>query len=162
MTWHLSSRSARSWGDGPLPPPPDGWCNSGGPRSRTRTEKVYATVLGTKAGCIRVPLVRRLGLAFGERNPVDWTWALLEQEGLRDPEDLRRHYALPAGPLICRAGPAVEPLDVARAPARDVLEVALWLGLCTAWMFDPARPVLWTRASLTRRLDVFAGEGFYA
>jgi hypothetical protein len=29
-------------------------------------------------------------------------------------------------------------------------------------MFDASRPVLWTRASLTRRLEVFEGEGFYA
>lgn len=161
MTWRIWSRSERTWGDGP-PPPPDMHCNSGGPRSRTRTERLYATVLGADDGCIRVPRVRRLGLAFGKADPVDTMWALLAREGFRDPEELRDRYGLPAEPMICRVVTAGEPIEVDRRPAREVLEVALWLGLCTAWMFDPARPVLWTRASLLRRLEVFAGEGFYA
>ena len=47
-------------------------------------------------------------------------------------------------------------------PEREILEQALLLGLCTAQLFDPARPVLWTQASLTRGLELFDPAGFYA
>jgi hypothetical protein len=36
------------------------------------------------------------------------------------------------------------------------------LGLCTAHLYDPGRPVLWTRASLKRVLELFEPGGFYA
>jgi len=29
-------------------------------------------------------------------------------------------------------------------------------------LFDPSRPVLWTQASLTRRLELFDMVGFYS
>jgi hypothetical protein len=38
----------------------------------------------------------------------------------------------------------------------------LILGLSTPYLFDPARPVLLTRASLTRCLEIFDAEGYYA
>ena len=44
----------------------------------------------------------------------------------------------------------------------SILEQALLLGLCTAFQYDPARPVLWTRASLTRRVELYEPAGFYA
>ena len=43
----------------------------------------------------------------------------------------------------------------------DALYQALVLGLCTPWRYDPGRPVLWTRTSLTRQLELFDGGGFY-
>ena len=43
-----------------------------------------------------------------------------------------------------------------------VLREALLLGLCTAWQYDPARPVIWTRASLTRHVELHDPAGFYA
>ena len=49
-----------------------------------------------------------------------------------------------------------------RMRADSVLEQALLLGLCTAYQYDPARPVLWTRASLTRRVELYEPAGFYA
>jgi len=143
-------------------PPPGVFFNSGGPRSRTRSERLRATILGASDGCIRSPQVRRLGLAFGDADPVDTAWRLLAAEGLHDPEDLRWLFALPPEPLLCRAVPELRPGPISRRSRRKVLEDLLWLGLCTPWMFDPSRPVLWTRASLTRRLEVFEGRGFYA
>ena len=53
-------------------------------------------------------------------------------------------------------------MRVSRAPDDEVLRHALLLGLCTAFQFDPARPVLWTRASLTRRVELFEPAGFYS
>ena len=53
-------------------------------------------------------------------------------------------------------------MPVGSLPAIDALYQALVLGLCTTWCYDPQRPVLWTRASLTRQLELFDGRGFYA
>ena len=68
----------------------------------------------------------------------------------------------PHEPCICRPDPAPSPAPVASLLAIDALYQALVLGLCTAWCYDPRRPVLWTRASLTRQLELFDGRGFYA
>ena len=38
---------------------------------------------------------------------------------------------------------------------------ALVLGLSTAQLFDPVRPVVWTEAALSRRIELFDPEGFY-
>ena len=46
----------------------------------------------------------------------------------------------------------------ARAPLRQ----ALMLGLCTAQMYDPARPVMWTETSLTRAVELYDSGSFYA
>ena len=70
--------------------------------------------------------------------------------------------ALPLEPCICRPNPAPSPAPVASLLASDALYQALVLGLCTSWCYDPQRPVLWTRASLTRQLELFDGRGFYA
>jgi hypothetical protein len=36
------------------------------------------------------------------------------------------------------------------------------LGLCTAHIFDPERPVLWTLNSVTRAVELFDPAGFYS
>jgi len=132
------------------------------PRPRVRTERLRASVLGSSGGCINSPPVRRLGLCFGDQDPLQLAWGVLKAQGFSDPESLRHACVLPAQALICRADAANPPLQAASLAASDLLEHLLWLGLCTDWMLDPSRPVLWTRASLTRRLEVFTGEGFYA
>ena len=66
----------------------------------------------------------------------------------------------------CRASaaldPAARPTPVETMEPDDALFQAMVLGLCTPWRYDPGRPVLWTRTSLTRRLELFGGQGFYA
>jgi hypothetical protein len=56
----------------------------------------------------------------------------------------------------------IAPDRVASLEPEVVLEQALVLGLSTKSLFDPTRPVIWTRASLTRRLNLYEVEGFYA
>ena len=76
---------------------------------------------------------------------------------------LRDRFAPPGRPYVCRAAPLDAPrLDVTNAKAEEVLRQALLLGLCTAHRYDPLRTVLWTQASLTRALELFDAEGFYA
>jgi hypothetical protein len=136
--------------------------NSGGPQSRGRSERISATLLGIDEGSVRCPRVLRVGLDFGRRSPLAYARGLLEACGYSDEQEARRALALPQEPCICRADQGPRPAPVASLPAIDALYQALVLGLCTAWCYDPRRPVLWTRASLTRRLELFDGRGFYA
>jgi hypothetical protein len=139
------------------------WANSGGPMSRRRTERVLASVLRDEAAQIKLPRVIRAGLHFGEREPLDAVIESLARAGLDDAEDLRVRYAAPTAPLLVRVVPNARwGVQVSRASDESILEQALLLGLCTAFQYDPARPVLWTRASLTRRVELYEPRGFYA
>jgi len=160
--------------------------NSGGPMSRTRRERIRSSLLGADDGVIRCPRRISLCLRFDRDiawyiprpddsaelwrqkmqpapTPLEYLQALLKGEGLSGPEELRERYILPPGKLIC--GPwtnTQEPLFVHEASSYDVLEQALMLGLCTAQMYDPGRPVLWTEASLRRAVELFDIGSFYA
>lgn len=138
--------------------------NTGGPRSRTCTEHISTSILGNDDGSIRCPRIIRLGLTFKPRsNPLNVLGKILAAEGFASPEELRDEFVIPDGRLICR--PSMDPsvrIDVASSDSRLVLEQALWLGLCTAQIFDPLRPVLWTGTSVTRTLELFDPSGFYA
>lgn len=138
------------------------WFNSGGPRSRSRSEGLSASVLGADDGAINCPRVLRVGLDFGQRNPLVCVRELLSACGFPDEVAARAAIVLPVEPCICRPDPAPQPAKFASLEPLEALRQALLLGICTPWMYDPNRPVLWTRASLTRCLELFDGRGFYA
>jgi len=139
------------------------WANSGGPASRRRTERVLASLLRDDAVPLRFPRVIRAGLRFGAREPLDAVLESLARAGLDDAELLRARYPAPATPLLVRVVPDARwGVQVARGSDDSILEQALLLGLCTAYHYDPARPVLWTRASLTRRVELYQPAEFYA
>jgi len=142
---------------------PCAWANSGGPMSRRRTEQVLASMLRDDTAPLRLPRVIRAGLHFGDREPLDAVLESMARTGLDDAEQLRVRYAAPAAPLLVRVVPNARwGVQVARAEDDSILQQALLLGLCTAFQYDPARPVLWTRASLTRRVELYEPAGFYA
>ncbi|OGR91300.1 MAG: hypothetical protein A2V88_04775 [Elusimicrobia bacterium RBG_16_66_12] len=136
------------------------YCNTGGPSSRTRVEHVVSSLLGGD-GLARCPHQIRWGLDFEGRDPITVLHELLASEGFADAEALRETVSAVGKRLICRPDKA-PPLVVSSAPAMDVLSQAMMLGLCTATLYNPSRPVLWTQASLTRRLELFDPEGFYS
>lgn len=136
--------------------------NSGGPMSRGRNERISSTLLGIDEGAVRCPRVLRVGLDFGKRSALLYVRELLKACGYSDEQEARLALALPPEPCVCRPDPAPSPAPVVSLLASDALYQALVLGLCTAWCYDPRRPVLWTRASLTRQLELFDGRGFYA
>jgi len=139
------------------------WGNSGGPASRRRTEGVLASLLRAENVPLRLPRVIRAGLRFGDSDPLDAVLRALARAGCDDAEQLRTRYVIPVTPLLARAVPnAPWSVHVADAADDTVLEQALMLGLCTAFQFDPARPVLWTRTSLTRCVELYEPAGFYA
>jgi hypothetical protein len=135
---------------------------TGAPQSRARKELISVSILGNDAGAVRCPRVLRVGLDFGRRSPLTYVRDLLETCGFSDEQEARLALALPQQPCLCRPNPAPSPAPVSLLLAKDALYQALVLGLCTAWCYDPRRPVLWTRASLTRQLELFDGRGFYA
>jgi len=137
--------------------------NTGGPMSRTRRERVRSTLLGTDDGAIRCPRLVRVGLDCRDAEPVGLLMQLLHEEGFGNPEDLRDEFEIPDVRLVARPyADASGIVDVRDAARRNVLWSALVLGLCTPQLYDPARPVLWTQAALTRRLELFDPAGFYA
>lgn len=137
--------------------------NMGGPMSRTRSERIRATVLGNDDGYIRCPLVTHVGLDFENRDPLQAARELLASAGLKQPEELRGVIEVPQQPLLCRPAPFYRRLRLgAGHPPETLLRQLLILGLCTTHLYNPARPVLFTRASLTRCLALYEGEGFYA
>lgn len=141
---------------------PPAWANMGGPMSRRRSIPICATLLGLADGPIRCPRVEALALSFGGREPVPTIYELLRGMGFREPEELRLSFGPGLSPKACRIVPELAPLEVGTANGFDVLRQAFLLGLCTAVAFDPARPLLWTEASLTRRLELYDLGGFYA
>jgi len=144
--------------------PPSIYANTGGPMSRTRKEHIASSLLGQDDGAIRCPRIIRLGLKFKPRsNPLNVLGKLLKSNGYSSPEDLRNEFVTPTIRLICR--PCKDEsfrIDVASCDPRLVLEQALMLGLCTAQLFDPSRPILWTETSVTRALELFDPSGFYS
>ena len=139
------------------------YANTGGPMSRTRTERVSTTVLGKDDGYIRCPRVIRLGLIFDDEDPVDTIERIIHEEGFSVPDDLRDVIKPPDGRLICRPlASSFRRLRVITGSRPQVLRQALMLGLCTAHIYDISRPVLWTRTSLSRALELFDPRGFYA
>lgn len=137
--------------------------NMGGPRSRTRTERIYSTLLGQRDGIIRCPHFISLGLDFDALHPVERLERILAEEDFSDPEELRSVYTLPTSRLICSPLPVCTTrLPTVGSPRNEVLLQALMLGLCTAQLFDPERAVIWTATSLTRAVDLFEPGGFYA
>jgi hypothetical protein len=139
------------------------YANSGGPMSRRRTEKVVASVLRDGTARFRLPQVIRAGLHFGDRDPLQAVLESLARIGLDDAEALRERFPAPATPLVARVVPDARfGAQVGRSSDETILQQALLLGLCTAYQYDPARPVLWTRASLTRRVELYEPARFYA
>ena len=139
------------------------YANSGGPMSRRRTERVVASVLRDDTARFRLPCVIRAGLHFGDRDPLQAVLESLARVGLDDAEALREFLPAPATPLIARVVPGARfGAQVGRSSDETILQQALLLGLCTAFQYDPTRPVLWTRASLTRRVELYEPARFYA
>ena len=134
--------------------------NVGGPMSRTRTERIFSSLLTEESRVIRSRSVIQLALDFGPDDPLDVVYRLLRTAGIESPEALRGCCDIPGEGLLCRERP-LEPIDARTSEPALVLRQALMLGLCTRVLFDPARPVLWTHASLTRRVELYAIENFY-
>ena len=125
--------------------------------------RIKTSLLGREEGVIRCRRVIRVGLEFGDVSPLEFMYEILEKRGMTSPEELRDLHEVPPMLLLVRIPKdGAFRLNVTTANADEILRQALILGLSTAQIFDPRRPVIWTTASLTRGLELFDPEGFYA
>lgn len=136
--------------------------NSGAPMSRSRNERIRSTLLDAAGDRVGLPRVLSVALNFEGFDPLDTIYQLLASMGIEDPEALRVRYALPDESCICRPSTDLKPLRVSTAEPDEVLRQVALLGLCSAIHYDPRRPVLLTRASLTRWMVLYSGRGYYA
>jgi len=89
-------------------------------------------------------------------------WSALLSAGLSEPGALRERIAVPALPLVAAPAPSTDTHGVdPDGDSEALLEDLLLLGLSSATMYDPGRPVLWNRASLGRRLLLLDMRGFH-
>jgi hypothetical protein len=140
--------------------------NSGGPMSRTRTERLVSSVVGNSKSRLILPRRHVVGLRVpSSSDPVTTAWRLLEDQGFSSAEAARQALAtyLPSKPLAALPWQGIAPISLVMGKnERRALVEALVLGLCTATLYDPERAILWTGASLTRRLELFDLGAFYA
>ncbi len=139
------------------------YANTGGPMSRTRKQNVSSTLLGREQGAVSCPRSRSLGLQFEEgSSALEVMDSLLRSIGMDAPQGLRELFMLPEKPLMARplTDNPIRLCTVTGEPLQ-VLEQALWLGLSSAFLFDPGRPLIWTETSLRRNLELFEPDGFY-
>jgi hypothetical protein len=146
---------------GLAPRPEEYRFNYGSPMTRQREQALKASVLGTRKDGLRCPRVLGVALDFGSSDPARVVERLLGKCGFESAEQAG-HALLPRiGPCICRESTRVKALCAHSAPPEAVLRAALILGHATPFFFDPARPLIWTRAGLERRLQLFNGARFY-
>ena len=124
--------------------------------------RLRSSVLHNDDGIVRCPRIIRVGLNFRGADPLEVLEDLLNEADVTDPELLRSRYALPAEPCICRRDPNPRPLQVTAKSRDKVFRQVLILDLSTGVYYDPSPPLLFTRTSLTRRLELFDVTGFYA
>ena len=137
-------------------------CNMGAPMSRIRELTLQASILGDGANHVSCPLVRSIALEFGDADPVPYVRGVMEALGYASPEAARVRHLPALQRCVCSVSKEISPDRVDTLAPEAVLERALVLGLSTRSLFDPSRPVIWTRASLLRRLNLYEVEEFYA
>ncbi len=147
-------------------PEPDSWpegyeCNAGGPMSRQRKQELKSSVLGKGLDGLRFPRVMGAALDFDSLDPLRVVERVLKKCGFQAAEEADLVLMPRVGPCICRASEQVRAIDVRSAPPETVLRTALILGHATRYFFDPGRPLVWTRTSLERRLQLFSPSRFY-
>ena len=142
----------------------DLYANAGAPMGRRFTQRISSSLLGTGDPFVRMPRLLQVGIWFGVEGQARQTIErLLGELGCRSAEELRDVIELPVSRLLARPAPeSFVPRDVRHETPSTILRHALILGLSTASLFDPARPIIWTEASLTRRLELYDPQGFYA
>jgi hypothetical protein len=135
--------------------------NSGSPRSRRREQPLRASLLGSRKQAPHCPLVLRVALDFGSSNPLRVMERVLGKCGFKSAEETGRAFMPEIGVCICRESTRLQALIAESAPPESVLRAAVILGHSTPHFFDPARPLIWTRAGLERHLELFNPARFY-
>ncbi|MDA0339635.1 MAG: hypothetical protein O2910_07325 [Proteobacteria bacterium] len=138
------------------------YANIGAPMGKQNTQHILSSLLGDTGGLVRCPTVVQVGIQFLRSAPILSVEGLLSEVGCRSPQELRDILDIPNSRLMARPAPETfRPCNAASDMPEIVLRHALILGLSSAQLFDPSRPIIWTEASLTRRLELYSPLGFY-
>ena len=143
-----------------VPEVPPFLCNVGGPMARTRTERIFSSLLDRGEPGHPLAECHSAGARFRPGRPAGCRLPASADRRHRKPRSAARLLRDPGRRAAVPGAPAW-PIDARTSEPALVLRQALMLGLCTRVLFDPARPVLWTHASLTRRVELYAIENFY-
>jgi hypothetical protein len=139
---------------------PHHWANSGAPMGRLRRQPLWGDLFRDEDDFKAIPRLMRVGIIYRTGQcPLQFMLEVLQKHGFETPEALRGAFKHPCRRLMARPNPEAAQCRSHVQP--DVLQQALILGLSTTSIYDPSRPVVWTRASLTRRLELYDPEGFY-
>lgn len=150
-------------------------CNSGGPRTRTRTEPIRRSIFGPGDRCrlgarpvggvyaLFLGLVDNAAIAVGFR---DAAHDALQACGFENPEAAFEAFTdLPRRRLHSRGVEPPDPSLLAMCLPEDrehFLKTALVLGKCSQGLYDPSRPVIWTENRLGQSVRLYEiGERFY-
>ena len=150
---------------------PDAFHNSGGPRSRTRREKISASVFPRRGRKQSLLGARRVGEVWGITTPGgSWRRHVLEllaKLGFADPDEaFARIDGILQIRLHCRPAQnddgRVYVKVRSRADRLDCLCKALVIGKCCRGLYDPERPVIWTEQRLRQCYELHEiGASFY-
>ncbi len=87
----------------------------------------------------------------------------LAEHGIHTPQQARAQVDVPAAPCAVLSHLAVPFKEgTALTDPLEVMRTAVLLGLSTSTRYDPTRPVVWTSASLTRRIVLLDTSRFYS
>jgi len=140
--------------------------NSGAPHFRHHIQRIDSTLLGCEYTSIHLPLEGRYGLdKEGFPSVLDRAWSLLDKAGFCSPDEAAEAFTdLPQVRLhVVAMEPCKEYRKFIPEPMneRDTLRTALILGRCTANLYDPFRPTIWTANRLERWVRLYQSGSFY-
>ena len=143
--------------------------NTGGPMSRTRKERIQSEMLGNATLEIGWPQEHFVYLDHtGHKNVFERIDHCLGQLGFAGPEEASAGLGgMPGVSMHCRrlkssVNPARSDNGNANSQSpEESLRVALILGRCSEILYDPDKPVIWTRGRLVRPVRLYHAENFY-
>ena len=159
-----------------IAPEVGGFHNTGGPRSRTRTEKIDASLFPDRGSQLSDPdegghlgaqRVGGLWAVFDETGSLrDAALEAVSKRGFTNPDEaFAKLDGIPRVRLHCRRASGEYSREGAVLPGDDALEFlrrALVLGKCCRGLYDPGRPVILTEKRLQERLELYEiRESFY-
>jgi len=125
--------------------------NSGGPRSRVRTEKLSLSIFDVKQMKSQHE-VHELSIPQNITDIEEWVLTLCEPTTFLGWDDLATKLNLPKGRLL--VAPIVGPSNRVKVSKMDMLRSAVILSKCNKNHYLPDSPMIFTRSRLHRRVEL--------
>ncbi len=125
--------------------------NTGGPRSRVRTEKISLSIFDVKQMKSQHE-VHELNVPPKITNIEEWVLTLCEPTSFVSWDDLATKLNLPKGRLL--VAPIVGPSNRVKGLKMDMLRSAVILSKCNKNHYLPDSPMIFTRSRLHRKVEL--------